>query len=129
MNYAALETFIEKRRFEPFAWGSNDCALFAADAVLALTGRDYAQGWRGYRNEFGAIKRIVQFGGLDQMVGSQLREINPLLARRGDPILFEARDGDALGICIGDKFAAVGLEGLVFFPMSQCKRAWSCRQQ
>lgn len=32
----------DARRSVPFAWGSNDCRLFAADAVQAMTGVDHA---------------------------------------------------------------------------------------
>ena len=39
---ALLARFIEERRRMPFTWGSNDCCLFAADWVLAATGRDIA---------------------------------------------------------------------------------------
>lgn len=127
MNWSAFEAFIESRRHEPFAWGSNDCALFAADAVLALTGVDYASGLRGYRTQLGAQKRIAKHGGLDKLI--PLPEVDLCLAKRGDPIMFETALGDTLGVCIGDKFAAVGHDGLLFFPMSQAERAWSCHQR
>jgi hypothetical protein len=129
MNYAAFERLIEARRFEPFAWGRNDCALFAADAVLALTGKDYAEGLRGYKTALGALKRIARAGGLDEIVSARMREIDPVLAQRGDPVLFETRDGDALGVCLHTHFAAAGPDGLVFAGMSNAKRAWSCHQQ
>ena len=50
-----LAEFIEARRLEPFAWGKNDCALFAADAVNLLIGVDYAESLRGYTTERGAL--------------------------------------------------------------------------
>jgi formylmethanofuran dehydrogenase subunit D len=46
-------------------------------------------------------------------------------AKRGDVILFDCGDGDALGICIGDKIAVMGQDGLVILPMSECLKAWS----
>ena len=42
-----LAAFVEARRAMPFRWGQNDCALFAADAVAAVTGVDLAERWRG----------------------------------------------------------------------------------
>jgi hypothetical protein len=46
-------------------------------------------------------------------------------AKRGDVILYDCGKGDALGICIGDKIAVIGEDGLVILPMSQCLKSWS----
>ena len=42
-----LRAFALSRHREPFAWGQNDCALFAADATAALTGHDFGAPFRG----------------------------------------------------------------------------------
>jgi hypothetical protein len=42
-----LVAAIEAARGRPFSWGAMDCCLFAADVVLAMTGVDYAAGFRG----------------------------------------------------------------------------------
>jgi hypothetical protein len=42
-----LAAFIEARRDMPFDWAVNDCCVLAADAVLAMTGRDFLADYRG----------------------------------------------------------------------------------
>ena len=81
-----LAEFIEARRLEPFAWGKNDCALFAADAVNLLIGVDYAESLRGYTTERGALGKIKRAGGL-RAFAAALPEKPPGLAQRGDVVL------------------------------------------
>lgn len=51
-----LAAFIEQRRKMPFAWGSNDCALFAADAVCAITGVDLGEPFRGRYDDEASLR-------------------------------------------------------------------------
>jgi len=45
-------------------WGTNDCALFAANAILAITGTDIASDFRGkYSDEAGAFALIKSVTG------------------------------------------------------------------
>ena len=47
-----LHDTLETMKERPFVWGTFDCCLFAADIVQALTGVDYAAGYRGtYHSE------------------------------------------------------------------------------
>lgn len=124
-----LEAFLLDRRNAPFKWGENDCCLFVADAVKALHGIDYAKELRGYTTRFGAARRIYKAGGLSSIVDAMLSPISPALARRGDVVMFVAQDGEALGLCVGSKFAAAGLDGVRFFGLEHAKRAWRCPRQ
>ena len=46
-----------------FKWGENDCCMSAANAVLACTGTDLAEPWRGrYETAAGAVKRLRAAG-------------------------------------------------------------------
>lgn len=109
-----LFEFIESRRHMPFAWGSNDCALFPADAVQIITGVDLAAEWRGYTTEIGAARHIRDVGG---MVGftKRLREKPNDLANLGDVILASIEGRETFGIVLRDgRWAAPGADGLVF---------------
>lgn len=56
--HARLAAYVFDAGRTPFAYGSHDCALFAAGAVEAMTGTDLAAGWRGiYRTLAGASRR------------------------------------------------------------------------
>ena len=108
-----------------FEWGTNDCCMFAVGAVKAITGVDYGAGYR-YKTEKGAAKVLAKAGGVEAIATKCLGEsISPLYAQRGDVVSFESGKGLALGICVGDKIAAMRENGLMFLPMSQALKGWS----
>jgi hypothetical protein len=109
----------------PFEWGVNDCCMFAANAAFAITGEDYAKPYRGYKTAKGALRHLKDIGveGLATKTWGQPKAA--AYAQRGDAILYDCGDGDALGVCIGDKIAVMGQDGLVILPMSECLKSWS----
>lgn len=121
-----LQAFIDSRRDTPFAWGSHDCALFAADWVESVTGKDPAKGIRGrYQTAIGAGRVIKREGGLEAIAGSRLGErVEPKLAQRGDVVLLAGSHGPTLGVCLGVDAAAPGEDGLMLVPMGQALAAW-----
>ncbi len=135
-----LDEFIESRRNQPFAWGSNDCCLFACDAVLAMTGEDLAADFRRkYSDARGAIQVLRDFlkgiGDDAPLVEAlavrvarirEIKEIAPRFAQRGDVVLFEDAHGETLGLVSlsGDDILAPGESELVRIPISSALRAW-----
>jgi hypothetical protein len=121
-----LAQFIEARRNQPFAWGSNDCCMFAADWVELCTGEDYAKTWRDrYSSALGAVRFLDEAGGVEALVDSLgLQRIAPQLAGRGDIVAQEAGRGVTLGICLGVTTAFVAEGGLVFGPLLNVETAW-----
>lgn len=121
-----LAEYVEQRRKEPFAWGSNDCCIFAADWVQACTGTDYASAWRGrYTGRLGAARFLEEAGGLRALVDSLgLVRVLPLQAGRGDVVAQDNGRGLALGICIGSGTAFAAETGLVFASMQNIETAW-----
>lgn len=120
---------VREARDTPFVWGEHDCALFAADTVLAMTGEDFAEQFRGtYSTALGAEKALRK-AGFDSLwayathcFGTPLQDT--LTARRGDLVLVETTNGPALSICFGPSAAAAGADGLVFLPTSHWVSAW-----
>lgn len=125
----------------PHAWGTNDCAMFAAGAVLAMTGVDPAAEWRGsYATEDDAAALMDRLGGLDAVCLLKFGEpVPPLCARRGDLLLgFEREVGEHyLAVCVGAVGVSPGtvwdadrergvfaLDGLVHRPLSEFKHAY-----
>lgn len=109
----------------PFEWGTNDCCLFAANAVLAITGDDYAKPYRGYKTAKGALSRLKGIGVAGVATKALGAPKAAVFAKRGDVVSFDSGDGIALGVCVGAKIAAVGQDGLVMLPMSEALQAWS----
>jgi hypothetical protein len=122
-RFAAL---VAAARARPFAWGSHDCCLWAADAVQAVTGRDPAAQWRGtYSSEIGAFRVVLALGGLPAIAALGGVEIPPGLAIQGDVGLVRWPDGiHSLGVCAGaGRWLVVGDEGLV--TLQDCEtQAW-----
>jgi hypothetical protein len=126
-----LDELVIERRAMPFAWGINDCATFAVEAVLRMTGTSILPTeigpWATAKQAFRALK---PFGGLANAVrASGLCEVGPRFAQRGDLVLVRAPGRPrslrgALGICLGERIAAPGLHGLVMANLGDGGTAW-----
>jgi hypothetical protein len=129
--------FIDARLNTPFAWGSNDCALFAADAIQAITGVDIADDFRGkYKAKTGAVKAINSVAG-----GSTLADATsycaqkhglpeyeyPLMAKRGELVLVKNADGEEIAgvVSLNGRYVfSPGETGLLSIPITNVTRAW-----
>lgn len=123
-----LNALLAERYAMPFAWGGNDCCLFAADDVRALTGFDLAAGLRGqYSTPEEAARLLEEEGGIVALATAMLgqpREL-PLLAQRGDVVCVEMAGRLSLGVVAGNgQWCAPGPDGLVFRPMAEVLHVW-----
>lgn len=113
---------------EPFEWGKNDCCLWTADVVHALTGVDYAEQFRGaYDTEEQAYMIMDLLGEptIKETVTVLLGEpININFVQRGDVVMGIFDGAQTLGICIGAKVAFKTLNGLIQLPLAKCDCAW-----
>lgn len=106
---ARLQTEIERAARAPFRWGIDDCCLFPADCVRAMTGVDVGAEFRGkYDDLAGAAALIRLDGGVLEMIDRLAREfgaerIEGAFATRGDVVLADPKARACLGV--------VGLEG------------------
>lgn len=119
-----LARYFNEAANTPFAWGSHDCALFAAEWVRICTGRDHAAAWRGaYRTEKGAKIRMTRLGfsGVAAVASAFLSEIPVPRAKRGDLVLHPQ---GALGVCNGLFSHFVTEAGLCVQETLACPRAW-----
>lgn len=121
-----LARLVEERLGEPFAWGPNDCASFAADAVHAQTGEDVLAELRGHRhNERQALRRERAIGGLPAAIErAGLQPVPPALAQRGDLVLVAQKPRPVLAVCNGAEAVAPGGRGLVHVPITRALKAW-----
>lgn len=129
-----LAVFIAEARERAFAWGQNDCCLFAADAVRVMTGVDAAAKLRGkYKTKVQAYALLKRFagGGVAETASKitaahSMPEVPVLMAQRGDVLLLETELGPALGIVdlSGAQAVAQGIDGLTMTPICAALRAW-----
>ena len=120
-----LSGFVASRQGVPFVWGQHDCCLFAADAVQAMTGIDYAAPFRGrYGTATGAARMLAPYGGIVGYVNSVLPSVSVAMAGRGDAVLIETETGPALGICLGINSAFAAPDGLSYYTTLSCCAAW-----
>jgi len=136
----SLGDMVSERCKDPFIWGEWDCALFAAECILSMTGVDVAKGYRGtYSTSFGAIRVLKrEVGGyveeLCEVVAKQYGadEIAPPYAQRGDICHIrwdepgEKRPRETIGPVWldGRQICVLGEQGLFFVPVNVAGRAW-----
>lgn len=128
-----LEEFLAAAERKPFAWGTWDCATFAAAAVEAVTGRDPFPWSLGTYSDAKGARRFLRAGkwrsleaAIDATVGN--RRASPLLAQRGDLVLTAGDElGAAAGVVdlTGELVACLAPAGLVRLPLSAALAAWS----
>jgi hypothetical protein len=121
-----LDALVSARMHAPFAWGVNDCALFAADAVAAVTGQDPASHLRGHRTARQALRTIRSHAGLfgiaTSALGAPAGEHN---AREGDVLLVGMGKRTALGVMLNDgMLVGPGTGGLCSAPLTDALCAW-----
>ena len=117
--------FGKERAAMPFEWGRNDCCLFAADAVLAMTGEDPAASLRGYSSALAAQRLIDEAGGLQALASQALGEpVSQLMAGVGDVVLLTNEGRELLAICNGINAVAPGPDGMVVLDMAAALAAW-----
>jgi len=95
-----LSAYLASRRGMAFAWGSNDCATFAAGAIEAMTGEDLRASFGNYTTEAGAV-RALRRAGFDGVGGVADRYFTRVTAGRampGDLCLVPGDDGGALAV-------------------------------
>lgn len=124
-----LEAFMAARQQQPFAWGAQDCALFAADAVQALTGVDVAKPHlRRHRTARAALRSLHHHGGLQRIAQAALgTPIPSALANVGDVLLTRPSaqaHHPMLAVCNGSSAIAPGPFGLVSLSLAQVSHAW-----
>ncbi|MDF0543328.1 hypothetical protein PX699_13300 [Sphingobium sp. H39-3-25] len=123
----ALSEYLASVADREFLWGEHDCALHAANAILAMTGHDIAAPFRGrYSTAAGSARALKRYGaGTLEATFDALLPTRPVgYARRGDVVM---HDG-GVGVCVGSHAAFVGREGeregLVMIPRADWTRAW-----
>jgi len=127
-----LAAVFEAARNAPYELGRHDCLRVACQAFEAITGRDYWQEFAGrYDSKAAALREIRRLGhdfGAAITAVTGLATVTPLLARRGDLVLYRDDDGaDHLGVCNGAHVGVLGADGMLWVPINDARLrvAWS----
>lgn len=111
----------------PFRPGEHDCALFAADCVLAMTGHDLAAPFRGkYRTIKAGITATKKAGLIDHVgvAANALTEVHPAYAQVGDLAVLMDGTHAVLGVVQGAMIYVLKAEGLGLMPLTDAVRAF-----
>jgi len=121
-----LQEFVRARQSAPFQWGENDCCMFAADAVLAVTGVDPALHLRGsYSTAQEAASILRDYGGIENLVTAFMGPPVPvLMARVGDLVSVEIEGRVAVGVCNGTTVIGPSPSGLATASWNAGRSAW-----
>ena len=125
-----LVAYLAQCRPLGFAWGTHDCASFAAGWVQAVHGFDPLDGIRGtYASEAEYEALLQEWGGLGALLDQiaaihELPECPPAFARRGDIVLAMVGNMEGLGIMDAVNVAVVGPDRMRLAPRSAILRAW-----
>jgi hypothetical protein len=120
-----LQSLIQQRLEQPFAWGQHDCCLFVCDGIEAITGIDPAADLRGYSTEREAVRILHAHGGVRGLAEQRAGQAVPVLsAQVGDVGLLPLDGRDTLALCGGAHWLAPGADGLVALPLDAATAAW-----
>lgn len=123
-----LTAYLGKITPVAFRMGSQDCALFAAGAVEAMTGHDPAAGFRGTYTDLKTGLKRLKAAGFDshvQIADRLFERVHPAFAQVGDLALIEVSEGYALGVVAGEMLACLNPQGLAWMPRSAAVAAWT----
>jgi hypothetical protein len=129
--------FLLARAKMPFAWGTNDCAMFCADGIQTMIGVDIAADFRGqYTDQASALAAIKAIAGGATIADAAawcaskhglVEWEHPRMAKRGDLVI--ALDGEAGPLAAlvhlnGADVVAPGDAGLRRLPITAVVRSW-----
>ncbi|QSX32451.1 hypothetical protein JYB87_11805 [Shewanella avicenniae] len=122
-----LNRYILENLNTPFKWGEFDCCLFAANAVKAMTGEDYAAAFRGkYSTKAGATKALSRYGAgtIKDTITQLLGEPQNTHPARGDVCLIETVNGPTAGIFLNGAVYCPSEAGLMAHKNNEVLAVW-----
>lgn len=126
-----LAAYFDKMHDKPFKRGAHDCAFFAGNCIDIMTGRDttseFKQSYKTRKEGFEMLRKMG-YDNFETLANKKLGEPlpAPTYAQRGDCVLIEVGDEQALGIVdlSGRKAVTIGKEGFIYFGMDKWVKAW-----
>lgn len=109
-----LKAYINSKRREPYVPGVNDCAMFCAGAVYAMTERDLFPDLPKYKSIEEGLESVRALGFDDHIdyASSFLTEKPVQDASPGDLAVIPGNPHNSLGIVQGESIYALGYDAL-----------------
>jgi hypothetical protein len=119
-----LADHIDDARGKAFDWESHNCWLFAAGAILAITGVDAGKAYRGPKTMGGFLRRFHRLGGVEAAMKDWPKQ--PIKStRRGDVVVVRPPEGeDVFGVCTGKYAVCLLKTGIAHRPMKCAISSW-----
>jgi hypothetical protein len=117
-----LNDYFELKRDVPFEWAKNDCALFAAGAIEAMT--DDKVSLPAYTDARSAIELTDAQTLADRVTLILGVPIAPGHAHRGDIVMLEQDGRSIVSVCMGVECASPGKDGLLMSTKPTSGYAW-----
>ena len=121
-----LIAYLESCARRSFQDGEHDCALFLAGGIEAMTGQDYAAGYRGAYTSLAAGLKLLRKDGFEDHVDLARRTLpmKPVsMAREGDGAIVTEMPLPALGIVQGSGVYVLRETGLGLVPLTAASAA------
>jgi hypothetical protein len=125
---------LRDQKDQPFQWGVNDCLMFPANVVKALTGDfDPGEGFRGTYSSYEESQAILAAnGGIVDFITARLGIAGTrdyLKAQRGDVVIMKTPYG-IMGGVVDDSGMRIAVpmsdqNTIVRFPLEKAWRVWS----
>jgi len=119
-----LDSYLAKCSSIPFAYGKQDCVLFAIGSAKAITGVNQDIGVEPWSNTKEAAQRLAEVDNDITVVMQWAEEIDPAYAGTGDIAMLEIDGRNSLGVFLGTRIAGPGETGLVFISRARATKAW-----
>lgn len=120
----ALSDYMDMKRHEPFEYGVNDCCMFAAGAVEAITGEDPIPEFRGKYDSLKTSLQVIKdigAGTLEATMDGKFPEVEIGHAQRGDLAFFDG----SVGVVMGGFAYFVSDDGVERIKRSLWDKCWS----
>lgn len=120
---AMLLRYIESRRDMPFDYErGNDCVMFAAGAIEAMTGEN------PLRHEYSSVREARAIlranGGLFKMIDAIFERCTLQELQRGDIAVTSIGGRKFIAVVFNQFAIAPGREGIIMNPIMACEFGW-----
>jgi hypothetical protein len=127
-----LHDLVSERLLQPYDPSRHDCLMWPADAVKAVTGKDFGKGHRGkYKSTATGYRHLQKMGfaSPEALLNSKFDEKPVGYAGRGDLVLVEVEGQRIPAVVIGHHalaiFEAGEFEGLARIDRALWVKAWA----